>query len=84
MSNDHIVSSFKADLGRLDNMIGRTEIGLADAEIDYIAALSRQIGGTSKNREGVLLADPVKSGDCVKHAASPRLVLVDFVPTVGA
>ena len=52
---------------RLDDVVGRAEIGLADAEIDDVAALRLQLGGAGEHGEGVLLADPVEAGDGVEH-----------------
>ena len=45
---------------RLDDMGGRAEIRLADAEIDDVAARRREIGGARQHGEGVLLADAVE------------------------
>ena len=42
-------------------MVGGAEIGLADAEIDDVAALRGKLGGAGQHGEGVLLADPVKA-----------------------
>ena len=43
--------------GRLDDEIRRAEIGLADAEIDDVAALGGERRGAGEHREGVFLAD---------------------------
>ena len=51
----------------LDDEIGRAEIGLADAEIDDVAALRGQRVGARQHREGVFLADAVESGDGLEH-----------------
>ena len=59
---------------RLDDVLGRAEIGLADAEVDDVAAGSRQLGGAGENRERVLLADPVEAGDSVQQGVSPGCI----------
>ena len=56
---------------RLDDMVGGAEVGLADAEIDDVAALRGQRGGAGEHGEGVLLADPVEGGDGVEHFSYP-------------
>ena len=43
--------------GRLDDMVGRREVGLADAEIDDIAALGGERLGAGENLEGALGAE---------------------------
>ena len=55
---------------RLDDMLGRAEIRLADAEIDDIAALGGELGGAREHREGILLADPVEGCNGAKHGVS--------------
>jgi antitoxin HicB len=57
--------------GGFDDMLGRAEIRLADAEIDDIAALGCQFGGARQNRKGVLLADAIEGRDGAKHGSSP-------------
>ena len=57
---------------RLDDEIGRAEIGLADAEIDDIAALRDQGVGAGEHREGIFLADAVESRDRFQHGVTPR------------
>ena len=57
--------------GRLDDEIRRAEIGLADAEIDDVAALRRKLRGAREHRKGVLFADAVKGGDGFQHGSSP-------------
>ena len=47
----------------LDDVIGRAEIGLADAEIDDVAALRGQRIGARQHGEGVFLADAVERRD---------------------
>ena len=44
----------------LDDVVGRAEVRLADAEIDDVAALRGELGGARQHREGVFLADPVE------------------------
>ena len=56
---------------RLDDMVGRAEIGLADAEVDDVLALGGKLGRPRQHGEGVLLADPVEAGDGVKQGVSP-------------
>ncbi len=48
---------------RLDDMRRRREVGLADAEIDDVAAGADQVRGAGEDGEGVLLADARESGD---------------------
>jgi hypothetical protein len=45
-----------------DDMRGRFEIGLADAEIDDVAPLALQLGRPRQHGEGVLLAYSLKGG----------------------
>ncbi len=62
---------------------GRAEIGLADAEIDDVAALCRKLHGPRQHGEGVLLADAIEGGDGLEHGF-PRQLLTgrQFSPTV--
>ena len=55
----------------LDDVVGRAEIRLADAEIDDVAALRGQRVGARQHGEGVFLADPVEGRDGLKHGVSP-------------
>ena len=55
----------------LDDKLGRAEIGLADAEIDDVAALRGKRVGAREHREGVFLADAVESRDRTKHVCNP-------------
>ena len=55
---------------RLDDEVRGAEVGLADAEIDDVAALRRQRIGAREHREGVLLADAVEGGDGAEHGVS--------------
>ena len=50
---------------------GGFEVGLADAEIDDVAALALQLGGARQHREGVLLADARKGGNDIEHGRPP-------------
>ena len=52
---------------RLDDEIRRAEIGLADAEIDDVAALRRKLHGARQHGEGIFLADAVEGGDGFQH-----------------
>ena len=60
---------------RLDDEIRRAEIGLADAEIDDVAALRHQQHGPRQHGEGILLADPIEGCDGLQHGV-PRARLV--------
>ena len=62
---------------RLDDEIGRAEIGLADAEIDDVAALRDKRVGAGEHREGIFLADAVESRDGFQHGVTPRQRLRD-------
>ena len=57
--------------GGLDDVLGRAEIGLADAEIDDVAALGGELGRPRQHREGVLLADAVEGRDGFQHVLVP-------------
>ena len=48
---------------RLDDMIGRAEIRLADAEIDDVAALRGKARRAREHSERTLLADPIERRD---------------------
>jgi hypothetical protein len=56
--------------GGLDNEIRRAEVGLADTEIDDVAALRRQIHGAREHGEGVFFADAVEGGNGLEHGHS--------------
>ena len=53
--------------GRLDDVLRRAEIRLADAQIDDVAARIGKGGGACEHREGVLLADAVEGGNRMQH-----------------
>ena len=55
---------------RLDDEVGRAEVGLADAEIDDVAALRDQLRRARQHGEGVLLADAVESGNRLQHGVT--------------
>ena len=57
----------------LDDVVGRAEVGLADAEIDDVAALRGERIGARQHREGVLLADAVEGRDRFQHGMVPRV-----------
>src|SRR5580700_4046314 len=57
---------------RLDDEIRRAEIGLADAEIDDVAALRHEQHRPRQHGEGVLLADPIEGCDGLQHGV-PRV-----------
>src|SRR5689334_1547442 len=56
---------------RLYNKIRRPEIGLANSEIDDVAALRGQRIGARKHGEGIFLANTVKGRDSTEHNCSP-------------
>ena len=56
---------------RLDDEIRRAEIGLADAEIDDVAALRGKLRGAREHRKGVLFADAIEGGDGFQHDIPP-------------
>ena len=58
---------------RLDDEIRRAEVGLADAEIDDVAALRHELRGVRQHREGILLADAIERGDSLEHGVSSAL-----------
>ncbi len=53
-----------------DDEIGRAEIGLADAEIDDVAALRRERIGAGQHGKGILLPDAVESGNGFQHGTT--------------
>ena len=55
---------------RLDDEIRRAEIGLADAEIDDVAAGRGKLRGAGEHRKRVLLADAIEGGNGLQHAGS--------------
>src|ERR1700682_3483565 len=57
--------------GRLDDEILRVEIGLADAEIDDVAALRHELHGPRQHGECILLADPIEGCDGLQHSVPP-------------
>ena len=72
---------------RLDNEIRRAEIGLADAEIDDVAALRRKLRGAREHGERVLLADAIECSDGSQHAAALEpncLAKANFSPMLRA
>jgi hypothetical protein len=54
--------------GGLNDMLRRAKVRLADAQIDDVAAGSRQGGGAGQHGKGVFLANTVKIRDGL-HAA---------------
>ncbi len=56
---------------RLDDEIRRTEIGLADAEADDIAALRRERVGAGEHGKGVFLADAIEGRNGFQHVSLP-------------
>ena len=57
---------------RFDDKIRRAEIGLADAEIDDVAALRGKLHRTCEHGERVFLADAIESRDGLQHASAPH------------
>ena len=55
---------------RFDDVVRRAEIGLADAEIDDVLALTHEFGRAGKHGEGILFADPAEAGDGIKQRGS--------------
>ena len=51
----------------LDDEVGGAEIGLADTEIDDVAALRRQRIGAREHGKGVFLTDTVERGNGLQH-----------------
>ena len=68
---------------RLDDVIGRAEIRLADAEIDDVAALRGERGGARQHGEGVLLADAIEGRDGLQHGVPRRLLSRRQFNTIG-
>src|SRR6202011_4035749 len=50
------------------------KVGLADAEIDDVAALRHELHGPRQNGEGILLADTIEGRNGFQHGA-PRLAV---------
>lgn len=57
---------------RLDDVSGGGEVGLADSQVDDVAALSGQLRGTGKDGESIFIADPVETADGGQQACSPK------------
>ena len=68
----------------LDDVLGRAEIRLADAEIDDVAALRGQRVGARQHREGVLLADAVEGRDGLQHDVSSFVLVGSDIAGSGA
>src|SRR5271170_6796542 len=58
---------------RLDDEIRRAEVGLADAEIDDVAAGGDKMHGARQHGKGVLFADAVEGGDGFQHSVPPAV-----------
>lgn len=54
--------------GGLHDVARGGHVGLADPEVDDVAALRRQLGGAVEHRKGVLLAEPGEGRER-EHAA---------------
>ena len=65
---------------RLDDELGRAEIGLADAEADDVAALGCERVGAGQHGEGVLLADAVERRDGLQHGMVLRFLRGFYFP----
>src|SRR5260370_3176659 len=50
--------------------IGRAKIGLADAEIDDVAALRREQIGARQHGKGILLPDALERGNGFQHGTT--------------
>jgi len=61
---------------------GRTEVRLADAQIDDVAALSGKVRGAREHREGIFLADSIEGRDGAKHGPSSGVV-AELVPATS-
>src|SRR5487761_1241173 len=59
---------------RLDDEVGRAEIGLADAEVDDVAALGGKLRCAREHRERIFLADAIEGGDGFQHGSPPAFV----------
>src|SRR5579863_5580640 len=57
---------------RLDDEFRRAEIGLADAEIDDVAAGRLQLHGARQHGKRILLADAIEGGNSAKHGSFSR------------
>ena len=51
---------------------GRAEVGLADAEIDDVAALRGKLRRACEHGERVFLADAIESRDGSQHVSAPH------------
>jgi hypothetical protein len=68
-----------------DDVGGRREIRLADAEIDDVLALGREFGRACKHGECVFFPDAVERGDGAQHGlSSQKCPPIDFARTLGA
>jgi hypothetical protein len=56
--------------GGLDDVLGRLEVGLADAEVDDVAPFGGESRRASEHGEGILLSETVESGDGVEHCGN--------------
>jgi hypothetical protein len=57
--------------GRLDNVVGRAEVRLADTEIDDVSTLMGERCRSRQDGKGVFLAKSVEGGNGVEHSADP-------------
>ena len=57
--------------GGLDDVLGRLEVGLADAEVDDVLALALQVGGAGQHLEGGLGAQALQVRHELQHGVSP-------------
>ena len=60
---------------RLDDVLRRLEVGLADAEIDDVLALVRESGRPREHGEGIFLAETVEGRNRVEHFLRLHVVL---------
>ncbi len=56
---------------RLDDVLGRAEIRLADAEVDDVATLAGELGGAGQHGKGVLSPIRSKPADGMEHGGFP-------------
>ena len=68
----------------LDDVLGRAEVRLADAEVDDVAALRGERLRARQHREGVLLADAIEIRDGLQHDVSSFVLVCSDIAGRGA
>ena len=63
---------------RLDHVVGRLEIRLADAQVDDVAALGLELLGAGQHLEGALGAEPRDRSRGLQHIRSSRVPACDW------